>query len=189
MAFQRGFKTWANKIAGDTRAELGLGPYDRLDPKVLAEVLAIPVIDLSGLRADAPTVAHLLIVETSVFSALTVFDGTRRAIVHNDSHAPVRQNSNISHELSHGLLAHPPTPAMDDTGCRIWNADIEDEANWLAGCLLISEAAALAIAKGRWTAQEAALRFAVSEHMVRFRMNATGARARVQRSQAARGRG
>ena len=135
MAFQRGFKSWANKIASETRAELKLGPHDRLDPRLLAGELAIPVTNLSDLRGEAPAVSHLLTVGKAVFSAVTVFDGTRRAIVHNDSHAPVRQNSNISHELGHGLLAHPPTPAMDDTGCRIWNADIEDEATWLAGCL------------------------------------------------------
>lgn len=186
MAFQRGFKSWANKIASDTRTELNLGAHDQLDPRLLAEELAIPVIDLSVLREDAPSVSHLLTVSKSVFSAVTVFDGTRRAIVHNDSHAPVRQNSNISHELGHGLLAHPPTPAMDDTGCRIWNADIEDEATWLAGCLLIPEPATLAIARGRWSVADAAIHFGVSEQMVLYRVNATGAQAPVQKAQAVR---
>jgi Zn-dependent peptidase ImmA (M78 family) len=184
VAFKRGFKTWANKIAGDVRAELALGPFERLDPRTLAEFLLIPVYDLSDLQAEAPAVAHLLTIETSVFSAVTVFEGSRRAIVHNDGHAPVRQNSNLSHELSHGLLAHPPTPAMDDTGCRIWNQDVEDEAGWLAGCLLVSEPAALAIAKGRWSWAEAALRFGVSQQMVQFRLNATGANSRVGRARA-----
>ena len=105
-----------------------------------------------------------------------MFDGSRRAIVHNDSHAPVRQCSNLGHELSHGLLAHPPTPAIDDTGCRIWNQDIEDEATWLSGCLLVTESAALAIAGGRWTTEEAAARFGVSTAMINYRLNATGAR-------------
>ena len=74
---------------------------------------------------------------------------------------------------------------MDDTACRIWNQDVEDEATWLAGCLLISEGAALAIARGRWTIDEAASRFGASEKMVTYRVNATGAPKRVQR---ARGR-
>lgn len=185
MAFERGFKTWANKIAGQVRSELGLGPYDQLDARLLAQSLAIPVVDLSSLVRETPTVAHLLTKETSVFSAVTVFDGIRRAIVHNDSHAPVRQSSNLSHELSHGLLGHPPTPAMDDTGCRIWNQDIEDEANWLAGCLLVSESATLAIAKRRWTYSEAALRFCVSQQMIRYRVNATGAQSRIRRARSA----
>jgi Zn-dependent peptidase ImmA (M78 family) len=177
---QRGFKTWANKVATETRTELGLGPFVRLDPRQLADYLGIPVIDLSSLELDAPAVKRLLTVESSVFSAVTVFDGTRRTIIHNDARAPTRQNSNISHELSHGLLGHPPTPALDDTGCRVWNQDIEDEASWLAGCLLVPEAAALGIARGRWTTDEAAALFGVSEQMIRFRINGTGAAVRVQ---------
>src|SRR5947209_14858915 len=182
MAYQRGFKSAANDLAAAVRADLGISLLDRLDPRALAEWLAIPVIDLSSLEAEAPMVKHLLRVETEVFSAVTVFAGPRRTIVHNDAHSPVRQNSNICHELSHGLLQHPRTPAMDDSGCRIWNKDIEDEANWLAGCLLVPEQSALAIARGRWTVAEAALRFGVSEVMVRYRLNATGAAVRVRRA-------
>ena len=187
MALRRGFKTWANKVATETRGELSLGPYERLDPHQLGTFLDIPIIDLSSLEQEAPEVKHLLTVETSVFSAVTVFDASKRAIAHNDAHAQVRQNSNISHELSHGLLSHPPTPAMDDTGCRIWNQDLEDEAAWLAGCLLLTEDAALAVARGRWTIAEAAAWFAISEQMVRYRMNATGAPTRVQRARARSG--
>ncbi|WP_298445965.1 ImmA/IrrE family metallo-endopeptidase [Ferrimicrobium sp.] len=182
MALQRGFKTWANKVAADTRAELGLEPLDRLDSRQLADYLGIPVIDLSSLELDAPAVGHLLKVEPNAFSAVTVFNGTRRTIIHNDAHAPTRQNSNVSHELSHGLLGHPPTPAFDDTGCRIWSQDIEDEATWLAGCLLVPEPAALAIARGRWMSDQAATHFGVSERMIRYRINATGASTRAQRA-------
>ena len=186
MAFQRGFKTWAKQVSEGTRGELGLGPLDRLDPRVLADHLAIPVVDLSSLRDAAPSVNHLTTVEPEVFSAVTVFDGSRRAIVHNDSHHPVRQASNLGHELGHGLLGHPPTPAMDDTGCRIWNQDIEDEATWLSGCLLVTESAALAIARGRWTPDEAAVHFGVSTAMINYRLNATGARTRVSRTRSVR---
>lgn len=186
MALQRGFKTWANKVAAETRAELGLKPVAQLDPRQLAEYLDIPVIDLSDLELEAPAVKHLLTAEQAVFSAVTVFDGTRRSIVHNDAHAPVRQNSNLCHEISHGLLGHPETPALDDTGCRIWNQDIEDEATRLAGCLLVPEPAALAIARRGVSSAQAAVHFGVSEAMIRFRLNATGAVARVQRARLAR---
>ncbi len=133
------------------------------------------------MTADAPAVNHLLTVETEVFSAVTVFAGPRRRIVHNDGHSPARQNSNICHELSHGLLQHPPTPALDDNGCRVWNQDLEDEANWLAACLLMTPEAALAAARGRWNIREASIHFAISEKMVRFRMNSTGANIRARR--------
>lgn len=75
-----------------------------------------------------------------------------------------------------------PTPALDDRGCRTWNQGIEDEAAWLAGCLLISDGAAMAIAKGRWSTAEAQVRFGVSPQMVQFRLNATGAQTRTRRA-------
>lgn len=184
MAMRRGFKTEANALAAEIRQELGLRALDRLDPLVLAEHLAIPVIALSNLLAEAPAVTYLLDVEPRSFSAVTIFDGLRRLIVHNDRHTPGRQNSNIGHELAHGLLLHPPRPAVDHRGCRLWDQEIEEEADWLAGVLLVPEDAALAVARGRtWqTEAEAALHFGVSEQMLTYRVNITGARIRVQRA-------
>lgn len=184
MKFRYGFKTEANDIANEVRAELGLGPLEALDPHRLASFLAIPVLALSELVQDDAGIRHLIGVEPDAFSAVTVFDGTRRLIVHNDGHAPTRQASNLSHELSHGLLGHPPTPALDDTGCRIWSDAIEGEATWLAGILLVTEAATIEIAGGRWSPAEAARYFGVSEQMIQFRVNATGARKRVERARA-----
>ncbi|MDP9340548.1 MAG: ImmA/IrrE family metallo-endopeptidase [Actinomycetota bacterium] len=182
MAFRRGFKKEANEIAAETRAELDLSPYDQLDPRILAGWLEIPVIGLSALVPEAPAVTHLLTDELEVFSAVTVFASTERTIVHNDGHSHTRQVSNLAHELAHALLLHPPTPALDNNGCRHWNQDIEDEASWLAGCLLVPEAAAMAIAKGRWTLPAAARNFGVSVAMIRYRLNATGAVRRVARA-------
>jgi len=68
---------------------------------------------------------------------------------------------------------------MDESGYRIWDQDIEDEATCLAGCLLLTEQAALATARGRWPLAEAADRYGVSEAMMRFRINKTGAAVRV----------
>jgi Zn-dependent peptidase ImmA (M78 family) len=75
---------------------------------------------------------------------------------------------------------------MDDTGCRIWNQDVEDEASWLAGCLLVTEAAALAVGRGSISLSEAAARLGVSEQMVRFRVNMSGARKRAGKAAARR---
>lgn len=187
MAFRRGFKTEANSLANEVRGEIGLGPLDPLDPHDLAAHLEIPIIRLSEFVKQAPAVRHLLEVEKDVFSAVTVFAGHQRTIVHNDAHAATRQHSNLAHELAHGLLLHPPTPALDDSGCRHWNQDIEDEANWLAGALLLTEGAAIAIAQGRWAVADASQHFGVSTAMIQFRINKTGAARRVQRARAAAG--
>jgi len=186
MAFWRGFKTWANEIVHDVRSEMNLTPYQALDPRALARHVDIDIIEMSDFVVTAPAIAHLSDVEPEVFSAVTVFRGKERLIVHNDTHAPVRQNSNLAHEISHGLLQHPPTPALDARGCRNWNQDIEDEASWLAGALLIPEAATLAIARGGISLTAAAAHFDVSEQMVQFRLNATGAVRRIQRANQSR---
>ncbi|MFJ4832337.1 ImmA/IrrE family metallo-endopeptidase [Streptomyces sp. NPDC088747] len=185
MAFRRGFKTEANSLALEVRSELGLGALDRLDPFVLADHLAIPVIPLSSMAGASLGANHLLNEEPDAFSAVTVFAGSKRTIVHNDGHSNGRISSNITHEASHGLLHHRPTPALDDRGCRLWDQDIEDEAQFLSGVLLVPEDAALAIARRRFTKPEAAARFGVSEKMIQYRLNVTGAVGRIERARRA----
>jgi hypothetical protein len=186
LRFRRGFKTEANSLVTEIRSELGLDALECVDPWTLAAHLAISVINLSSLRHDAPGVAYLLDVEPEAFSAVTVFRGTERTVVYNDGHSPARQSSDVSHELAHGLLHHQPVPALDDRGCRRWDQSIEHEAEFLAGALLITEDAAIYIARTGMTESDAAKRFGVSPQMVVYRLNITGARVRVERSRARR---
>ncbi len=178
MALVRGFKADANRMAREVRGELGLGPTAPLDPWRLADHLDVPVCALSGLAADAPrAVAQFQEVDPSEFSAVTVFAGRRRLIVYNDVHARGRQSSN----LAHALLLHPAAPALDTNGRRVWREELEQEADWLAGSLLVSDEAAFALARGRLAVDLAAERYGVSEAMMRFRLNVTGAAKRVAR--------
>jgi Zn-dependent peptidase ImmA (M78 family) len=180
LSLRRGFKTEANDHAREVRRELRLAPHDPLDPWRLAEHLGIPVHKLSDLPDD---VAHYFLrVEVSAFSAVTVFRGRRRIIVHNDGHRLGRQASNIAHELGHGLLLHQPAPALNVVGCRDWDAVLEEEADWLGAALLISDEAAMHIAQSGMSNREAAEAYGVSEPMARMRINVTGARVRVLRS-------
>lgn len=183
MAYRRGFKSEANAIAAEVRAELGLRALDPLDPLALAAHLEVPVLPLSDYGSDAPTAhSHFAGAGMEAFSAVTVFSGPRRTIVHNDSHSPGRQASNLAHELGHALLLHPPAAALDDRGCRLWDQNIEDEAQWLAGALLLTEDAALHIARNGITVAAAADHFGISAQMVTYRLNITGARQRVVRA-------
>ena len=187
MALRWGFKTEAAALAQEVRGELGLGPTGRLDPHELARHLGIPIVRLSDLPGTIPGVRHFLSVERNAFSALTVFDGYRRMIVHNDSHSEARQNSNMAHELAHPLLLHEPRPALDNiTGCRDWNDTYEQEANWLSGELLVTSQMALSVARGRLTRQQALISYGVSEKMLNWRINKTGAAKRVERERTGR---
>ncbi len=110
-------------------------------PWRLADYLDIPLFPLSALSGNSSGADYFLRADRAAFSAVTVFDGTQRMISYNDAHSPGRQSSDITHELSHGLLLHLPAPALGARGCRNWNPVLELEAEWLAGALLISEEA------------------------------------------------
>ena len=179
---RRGFKTEANAIAREVRAELSLSRTAPLDVRRLAEHLDIPVTPLSSFHKQAPNAARLFLNGgQGVFSGVTVFRGTSRTIVYNDAHALGRQSNDIGHELSHGLLLHAPTAAIDGRGCRVWDIDTEAEANWLSGTLLVPEEVALQIVRRGWSLPEAAAKYGVTPKMVEYRINVTGARRRVQR--------
>lgn len=179
MTLRRGFKSEANNLALEVRAELFLPNHERICPFEIARNLEIPVYSLrSLLSVDPHLTAHVSALANhyrSAFSAITVFNGRRRCIVHNDSHAPVRQRSNLSHELAHALLMHPPHPPLCDSGNRTYKRELEEEANWLGPVLLVTnEDARWAMVNGMSVA-EAAKHFDVSEDLMEFRLRMSGA--------------
>jgi Zn-dependent peptidase ImmA (M78 family) len=179
MKLRWGFKSEANTIARDIRRELGLGSAAPLDPWQLAAHLDIPVANLSSMKAEAEkAVLQFTRKDREAFSAVTVFHGYKRMIIVNDAHSRGRQASNIAHELAHSLLWHEPAPAFDGDGMREWNAEQEEEAQWLSGALLISEDAALSIVRSKWSLEDAARFYGTSIDMVRGRINVTAARKR-----------
>jgi IrrE N-terminal-like domain len=177
MSLRRGFKTDAEQFALEVRRELSLVATARLDPFVLAKHLCIPVLTIRECQAvsDNPaSIGVLLDSESDNFSAITVFFGNRRIIVHNESHAPTRQASNLMHELAHCLLEHPPGPVCNAIGCRNWDSRLEEEANWLAGALLVPREGALWFARRGHDISLIAANYGVSIPMCRWRINRTG---------------
>lgn len=179
MTLRRGFKTEANDLALEVRAELLLSPHSPLCPFQLAESLCIPVFTLKTLAAMDPDVSCsvqvLLRAHRSEFSAITVFHGRKRCVVHNDSHAPVRRRANVAHEIAHALLNHPPHPLLCSSGQRKYESALEEEANWLGPVLLVpNEAARWAMAR-RMNIAHAAEHFEVSEDLMNFRFRMSGA--------------
>lgn len=185
MALRRGFKSEAERISIETRAELGLGPTDRLDPMELAAHRSVRVIGLAefGRIAGCEDAARTLLTrERSSFSAMTIVDGSDRYIVHNERHAHTRRVSNLAHELAHDILEHPASEVIGDGGCRCFDADMEAEADWLAGALLVPRDGAFALAKRGMTPEDMAEHFGVSMQMCNFRLGKTGVLLQVKRT-------
>lgn len=171
MGFRRGFKAEANRIAVRVREQMGLAATAPIDPFAVCERFDIRVIRLRELDGRSPFLGRA----NSAFSAVTVPCGIDTAIVHNDSHHPYRQRSNICHELAHCFLSHECTPPLTVDGERARDGGIEAEANFLAGALLITNEAALHILKMGIVAQAQRL-YGVSITMLNYRLSVSGAR-------------
>jgi Zn-dependent peptidase ImmA (M78 family) len=187
---RRGFKTQAKWLALEVRAEVGIGRFDLFDPYALAEEYGIPVYPLTGLAQDdraLEAVAYYAGAGSSFFSAALVPVGDKRVILDNDFHAPVRRRNSVSHEMSHVLLEHEfGELLLTSERCRAHDKDQEDEADWLAGELLIPYAAAERAARQDLTDEEVADAFSVSTRLAAMRMNYSGARTVVRRQQSYR---
>lgn len=188
-SLERGFKARAEKLALQVRRELGLTAHDRLDPRALAQHLGIAVMSLPELAAcgaDESSIRHFIEVAPEELSALTIGEGSERLIVENPRHSRGRRSSTLTHELSHIILKHVPGPALGVGGCRRWNQKDEDEADWLAGVLLVPRPAALRFARLETTSEIAAFNMGVSVPLLEWRMNHTGAAAQAARERLAR---
>jgi len=181
VSLVRGFKSDAKKLSAEVRGEIGLSATDPLDHLLLAEHLAITIIPMSQYLSECPNLSYFTSSGQKDFSAITLFVDTWRMIIHNDSHAPCRQKSNIVHELAHALLQHPPAPPLNENGERNYNSDIEGEAHWLTGELLITDSAAMYVVKNKLEATTAADHYGVCPKMLKYRISVTGAYQRVAR--------
>lgn len=174
---KRGFKAHAERISSEVRAELKLAADTRLKPLELAEHLSIPVLTLTEVSKLSPKNSfeeYFSSIEPDCFSAITVFQGLKRTIVHNENQHPNRQASNLGHELSHSLLEHEPTPIANADGQRYWDPVVEEEANWLAASLLLPREGVLQMLKSGSTIVDIALHYGVSESLARWRISGSG---------------
>jgi Zn-dependent peptidase ImmA (M78 family) len=181
---RRGFKPEAGDIAREVREELGLSALDPLDPWALAAHLDIPVWSLGSYASLAPSaVRYLSETEQGAFSAMMACHGLQRVIIYNDSHAKTRQRADIAHELAHALLLHRPHPALDGRPPHYDEAQ-EEEAKWLGGVLQVTDEYCLACCRKGLSVAEAAFGMGVSEQLMRWRLNMSGAKRRVARARA-----
>lgn len=169
---------WTQKlmreVAREERTDLGLGPFEPLDPYALADAHGIRVYTLHDLREwdlSAEAHAHFHGPSGSRWSAALIPFGPVRVIIENDAHAPVRRRSNIAHELGHHLLEHPfDTVILGEDHQRQFDKTQEEQAGFIAGELLVPDEAARKAAYSRWTNSQVADTFGVSEQLAQKQM-------------------
>jgi IrrE N-terminal-like domain len=185
--FRRGFKSWCEETALNVRTHQGLVPTAPLSPFVLAQELHVEVIEPSALTELREDVRRRLLGEHSdCWSAITI-PGTRHLIVYNPRHSAARQNSDLMHELAHILLGHKPTmmfmDPQNDLALRTHDQTQEEEANWLAGSLLLPREVLLHIKRRGLDDSASCREYGVSEKMLTYRMNVSGVNLQVRRTQ------
>lgn len=170
-------KAELGRQALEIREEIGLAPFDVLDPYKLAKQWGIDVYRLSESACRPIARQHFMAIRHSVLSGMLIPIDTGAVILENDSHDPLRRRSTMAHEMAHVIRWHTfAAGVVGERGCRLSSKEDEAEAAYLGGELLVPIKAARSLAFRDVTDEQAAAMFEVSLEIARWRMNATGAR-------------
>lgn len=172
---ERGFKASAVRLALEIRSEFGLGPTDPFDPYAYFSTYGIPVVGISELEAG---VSCLLSDQSrDKISGALIPLGSGFVVIDNDSHPMTRRRSTAAHECAHHALEHEFAASIsaDQRACGLGKTQ-EDEANELAGELLVPSKSAKSHAVSKWSDDDVAEAYGVSVQFAAWRMNANGAR-------------
>ena len=125
--------------------------------------------------------------QPGAFSACTFRIKGESVIVYNPLATAGRTQSDIAHEAAHLLLEHEvkTVKTIGELSFFTCDPDEEQEANWLAGCLLLPRPLLLSAARRGLNEEAIAERYNVSEQMAGYRLRSTGVARQVA---AARGR-
>jgi hypothetical protein len=182
---KRGFKTEARRLALDVRSELGLDALAPFDVVGWAQLYGVPLLALRDLPCGDRARERFSGDGASVWSAALIPNGTGQVIIYNSCHGPARIKSDVTHEAAHVLLEHPNVTSVSmNQGCAR-EPELEEEANELAGELLLPTSAAHRMARRRLSDREVGLMFGISAEMARWRLNSTGARLIARRREEA----
>lgn len=187
---ERGFKTWSEKTSLTFRKDLNLSADSALDPRALAVKMGV-LVWTAEFVAEHGNLAQehldqLIKHDSGSWSAVTLVLSTRTLVIINSTHAKVRQNSDIMHELAHLVLEHKPSRVdiTPDGHMVLDNYDRkqEEEANWLAGSLLVPRDPLVAMVRRKAPSEKIAQHFAVSGKMLQWRRQVTGVDAQLARA-------
>lgn len=179
---KRGFKTKANRLSKKIRLKIGLKVEDYLDPRFLAELMEVNIIDPVELKLTPATLETLLSVRNDEWSALGANINGKKSIFLNSSHPETRLEASIMHELAHFILKHEPMGAVNYFGLPLtrFNKEQEEEAEFLGGCLQIPDEAIFPLfAFKGYNLKKLANHFHCSVDLARMRYNLSGTKYRL----------
>ena len=183
---RRGFKAWCERTSHEYRSSLGVQLADPLDPCRLANLFGVRLTTpeaIPGLSRE--TVSQLTSVDRESWSAVTITHHGKRLVVLNSGQSRARQTSSLAHELAHIVLNHTTDQAvLSDEGFLFrgsYDAGQEEEADWLAGCLLVPRDGLLAAGRRSADHRNLAMRFGVSRDMIAWRLHVTGVNRQLKR--------
>ena len=176
------------------RRLLSLSPHQLLDPFALAGKVGLKLVDVCELCEQiGPEITELVLVKDKDGWSGGVFarplpDGKRVCIL-NSTHGGRRTKVTLMEEIAHVHLKHKPTGLMRSAdGLRMRNYDKtqEEDAYGVGAAALLPWASFFrAINKGT-TVNELAEEYDLSEQLIRYRIQITGAHRLYQARQQAR---
>ncbi len=175
---ERGFKTRCEEMSRSLRVELGLDRAAPLPAEQLASYLGVYLWSVEDLGLAPADLRQLVHDNPDSWSAITVSAADRDAIILNPNHRRGRYSSDVMHELAHLLLGHEPSTmffaGQENLALRGFNEAAEEEANWLAGALLLPREALMRLRAQDRPKDVVCDEFGVSRQMMEFRMRVTG---------------
>lgn len=183
--FKRGFKASCETMAVQFRTALGLEPVAPLPAAKLAAHIGVRVLNLCQIPAlDENTIQQLTINDPESWSALLLHHRNKKIAVVNPCHSDGRKESSLMHECSHVILKHKPMQILNSNiGMMVssFDKDQENEADWLAGALLLPRVALLKIAYIGVDYDVHTKMYGVSAEMLRMRLDRTGVNLQLKR--------
>lgn len=186
---RRGFKAEAERTAADYRSRIGCDDLDALDIGEMARVLEVEIIPADELVA-LERLKELDEIQPGALSAGTFNVAGRRIVVFNPLNSKGRRRSDLAHELAHIILGHKvrTIESVGELKLLTCDAEQEEEADWLAGCLLLPRSLLLQCARQGLSVKKIARKGGTSQEMARFRLNASGVLVQLGRERAAKNR-
>lgn len=176
---RRGFKSWAEKMAADTRSQLGVAASAPLSAISVAErhgLIVVSVNDIPGISPDC--VNQLTEVDPKSWSAATLLHSNANLIIFNSAHSAGRQSNSIMHEVAHLICGHHASKTEQISGgmmmLKAYDKDQEEEADILSATLLLPRVALLQIMSSNVSLDEAAENYGVSVDLLKMRLQRAG---------------